>query len=310
MKKVLFAVAVALLMTPSTPALAATWNLPFVDVAQLSVNQGKPVAVTFGVLSSSTCSVWLQSGTFKSKAKSYKVSRPQKSVSVPTTGLRTGKYDVRVSCGASGKAGKGVSDPVWIVPKGAVTTATCGVADKGFSVTKVTGVSYGLELKNLSPVLTATTVAVRVSFLNSSGVTLSSARILPMDIAPGESIYTGGTQFGEGITSISVETSCDSSLDQPTPRLRGSGAGVAIESPIYLTRISGLVTNSTAFTIAEYSPLSYLIRDSSGAITGGGSTSLGLILLPQGKGSWKADSYADLTNIGTVSWVLDPMKDQ
>lgn len=291
-----------------SPVEAVTWKLPFVDLAQMSVNQGSPVAVTFGVLYPSTCSVWLQNSFSKTKPKSYKVTQPQKTTSISTTGLRTGKYQVRVSCGSSGKAGKGVSDDIWIIPRGASTVATCTVVGQGLSPLKKSGTSYGVELKNSSPVLAAVAVTVNISFQNASGVTLSSARFLPMDIAPGDSVYLGGSEFAEGISTMRVDSNCDSSLDAPEPRLKGVGSVSALDSTIYSSRIAGEVKNTKTFTIAEYSSVAYLLRDSKGAITGGGNTSLGLLLLSQGKGSWKADSFIDPTQVSTVSWILDPMK--
>lgn len=308
-RRAVLALIVSAMSLSGTPASAVTWKLPFVDLAQLSVNQGSPVAVTFGVLYPSTCSVWLQTGAVKSKPKSYRVTQPQKTVSVPTSGLRTGKYQVRVSCGSSGKAGKGASDFIWIVPRGVPTSATCTVIGQGFSTTKRAGVSYGVELKNNSPVLTAVTVTVKVSFQNSSGVTVSSARFLPMDIAPGDRVYAGGAEFGEGISTMRVEASCDSSLDAPNPRLRGIGTIASLDNSVYSTRITGAVTNTNTFTVAEYSPVAYLLRDSKGAISGGGITYLGLLLLAKAQGSWKADSYVDPAQVSTVSWVLDPMKE-
>lgn len=306
-KAILFASIAALVMSAS-PAVAVTWKLPFVDLAQLAVNQGSPVAVTFGVLYPSTCSVWLQSPLTKSKAKSYRVTQPQKTVNVATTGLRSGKYQVKVSCGASGKAGKGVSDYIWIVPRGVPTSATCSVVGQGFSATKRPGVSYGVELRNLSPVLSAVSLTVNVSFQNASGVTIASARHLPMDVGPGDSVYVGGAEFSEGIATMRVDATCDSSLDAPDARLKGFGTASAIDSAVYSSRITGEVVNTKSYTVADYSPVSYLLRDSKGAITGGGTTFLGLLLLANSRGSWKADNYADPSQVSSVSWILDPMK--
>lgn len=290
------------------PSQAVSWKLPFVDLAQQSVSQGGTVAVSFGVLYPSRCSLWLQNSISKSKSKSYWVSQSQKTVSLSTSGLKTGKYQVRVSCGSSGRSGKGVSDDIWIIAKGLPTAATCTLVGQGFSPIKRAGVSYGAELKNLSPVLTAVGVAVVVTFQNSMGITVSSARHLPMEVAPGDSVYVGGADFGEGIVGMRVEATCDSSLDLPEGRIKGFGAITALTDPVYSARVAGEVVNTKSFTVAEYSPVSYLLRDSKGAITGGGSTYMGLLLLSKARGSWKVDSYTDPAQVSTILWILDPMK--
>lgn len=297
-----FLFAGSLLAVPA-PASAATWQLPFIDVNALSVNQGSPVSVTFGVLINSTCKVWLQSDLQKSKAVSYKVSSRQKNASLSTKGLKVGKYTVRVNCG---KGGSGKSDPVFIVAKGVTTLATCAVTSKGFAITPKSGASYGIELKNTSPVLTAVTVVARVTFQDAAGVTVASARLLPMDIAPGETAFAGGAEFAPGIASMQVETSCDSSLDAPNARIRGVAVATPLAGSIFESRITGAVVNARTFTIAEYSPVAYLVRDANGAVIGGGVSYLGLLLLPGGTAAWKADSYLEATKIKTITWVLDP----
>lgn len=306
MRKFLVIAVAILFVAPAMPATAANWKLPFVDVAAMSVNQGSPVAVSFGVLYPSTCSAWLQSSTSKSKSVSYKVTKPQRNATLSTAGLPTGKYTVRVSCGKSGAAGKGMSDPVWIIAKGAPTIATCNVIDQGFAPISRGGVSYGVEVKNLSPVLTATLVTLKVSFQNASGLTIASSRAFAMDLAPGETAFAGGTEFTPGIAAMRIEPTCESTMDTPSTRVRGVGQAAAAEG-VYDSKLTAVISNATTTSFAEFSPLAYVLRDSSGVIIGGGSSFLGLLLLPGATGTWKADSFASPSKVTTVSWVLDPI---
>lgn len=268
-----------------------------------SVNQGSPLRVQVSYLySARTCKVQLD-GPKRSAARTVRVRDGQMRTSLSTAGLPSGTYVVRVACGKDGKA---VSDPVAIVPKGSPTRATCDVTDTGFSIGPDGSVSYGIQVSNRSPGLTAVSVKLAVSLLDGAGRTLATTSEYVMDIAPEESVYEGGGDDITGVASIRVASLCESSASRPTPRLRGQAQTILPrESSYFPTELAGTIANSAGFIVGTSSELEYVTRNAAGQITGGGTTYPDAFIPVGGTGTWEALSRVPTANVSSVDWVLD-----
>lgn len=287
-----------LMNAPAATALDAS----DIRLSALSVNQGTPLKVEVAyVYSASACTLSL-TGPKKTKPIRAQVRGSSAKASIPTTGLPTGSYVVRVNCGKDGKAS---SSSFSVVPKGAPTTATCDVTNYGFSAAANGSTSYGVELSNRSPVLSATSVELSVAFIDGAGNTLRTEGVYAMSIPPGGSVIEGDSFRVSGVASIRIDALCDSSTEAIPPLLRGQATSITPRnSSIYPTEISGVIQNTTGFIISDFSRISFLTRNAAGAITGGGRTYPDAFIPVGATSPWSTTSEVFTSNVTSVDWVL------
>lgn len=291
-------------LVPTAPAVAL--DASDIRLSALSVNQGAPIGVQVNYLyDGSTCKVWLD-GPKKSPVKTVLIKRYTMRTSLPTSGLPTGTYVVRVNCG---KGGRATSEKIGVVPKGAPTKATCEVTEKGFSAGADGETSYGAQITNRSPLLTATSVQLSIAYLDGAGNPLATESSYVMDIAPGESVYDGGYKTVGGVASIRIDAVCESTTTAPESRLRGQAQYIRPrDSQVYPTQLGGTIVNPLPYIIASSSPLYYVTRNAAGQITGGGTEYIDAFIPVGATGTWEDLSVMYPADIASVDWVLDPRK--
>jgi hypothetical protein len=285
---------------------AAALDSSDIRLSALSVNQGSPLGVQIDYLyESSSCKVWME-GPKRSAVKSVPIKRYKVRTTLSTAGLPTGTYVVRANCGKSGKA---TSGRVGIIPKGAPTTATCDVAEKGFSAAADGETSFGAVISNRSPVLAASGVQLAIAFLDGAGNTLATKSSYVMAIRPGESVYDGGTESVTGVAAIRIDAVCESTTEVPESRLRGQAQYIRPrDSDYYPSEFGGSFTNTLPFIIASFSEVNFVTRNAAGQITGGGSDYLDAFVPVGATGTWGDISSIYPSNISSVDWILDAEK--
>lgn len=283
---------------------AAALDSSDIQLSALSVNQGSPLKVKIPyVYGAKFCTLTL-TGPKRSKPVRAKVRnrKNEASASIPTKGLPTGSYVVRANCG---KAGKATSSSFSVVAKGAPTEATCDVTDYGFSAAARDKTSFGVQLTNRSPALSATSVELSIAFLDASGNTLSTTSLYAMSIPPGESVIDGDTEDVAGVASIRVDALCSSTADAVDTLLRGPATAITPrDSSYYPTEISGVIQNTTGYIISDFSRISYVVRNPAGAITGGGRTYPDAFIPVGASSPWDTTSSILFENAASAEWVL------
>jgi hypothetical protein len=274
-----------------------------IRLSALSVNESTPIRVEIPYLYTARVCTLALSGPKNSRAYTVPVRNSTAKAAVPTKGLPTGSYVVRANCGKDGKA---TSSSFSIVPKGAPTTATCDVTDRGFSQGADGATTYGAQITNRSPGLTATSVKLAVAFLDGAGNTLATRTQYVMDIAPGESVLAGGYESVTAVASVRVDSVCEATTTAPTPRLRGQAQTIAPRSSSYFpTQFGGTIPNPFTFIISASSSMDYVTRNAAGAITGGGSAEPEAFIPVGATGTWNDIGVMYPENVASVDWVMD-----
>lgn len=260
-----------------------------IQITPRIVKAGKRLSVEVsGVYSARQCSVTLLQDRKKAKGKLKVRSYTAKGrVTVPRT--FKGSTVARVACGKDGTA---TSAPFMVVGPTEPTSASCDVLEHGFSVSRIGYAEIGMKVRNSSPTLSAEDVEIALTYRDSSGRVVKTDTIYHYDgIPPATTIILAGSTETETAASVSVNARCDTALEEADPVLP---SGASIVQSEYSIDVVGEMRNTLSRTIERLSEVNYLVRNSRGAIIGGGTTYLDSFVSPGAIGTWDDYVYGGL----------------
>jgi hypothetical protein len=280
-----------------------------------AVSIGKPLTVKIPYVYGSTTCTLTPSGQKVGKPQKFLVHDSSVVARLSTVGLPTGRYRVRVKCGADSAA---TSGDFFIVGKGVPTKATCEVSEQGFTAgnniyyDQPGDLTLGVQLTNRSPVLTATQVEMALGLKDQTGNQIKTVAVTAYDIPPGQSVYASFESLRSwsgslpGIASVSIATRCKTALESETILSAAAAEWVRPADRDSYAKLGGTIINSQSFDVdRDNTGFDCVIRSPQGAIIGGSYGRPEAFVVPAATGTWSAENEVlTPTQIGKVECTM------
>lgn len=319
MKRMLsvYTLALAAVAVTAAPSIASTTAiLTSASWGSVAVSQNRDAELRLWMtvisLDPVTCTVKLKGP----KSRTYVGLRGQGWViQVPTSGLPTGTYSGKARCNGKG-AMVDVGDMI-VVPKGAPVEPTCTVTESGMSVrpdgeSGSVRASVGFVLANTNKYVALKEASVLVNLKDSSGRLIYSNSLSVSGLSAGQTRPQGfdvsSYDLPKGSTPAAVHLfpTCRDAASLTEPRSIPTGASVIQEQGQLV--VSGVVANTTDAVWTSWSSVTFVTRDSSGRITGGGKASVAGEMPPGSSSLWEdtVEGLVSTDQASIIDAVLTP----